>query len=224
MKINNFGSAQVFSWDKDYFVQLVTSGENPIVSDPTLTTALQKIDRTDFVPPQIKNMAYQDQDLDIGYGEKMARPTFIAQMLSLMQPKHGGSYLDIGTGTGFVAMVLGFVAGAQGRVYTIERVQWFWEQARSNASKYEDINNITFLYRDGMEGLPTKAPYDAIRIGFAVQEDPVAIKKQLKINGGRLVYPTTDYYLKVVTRTSAEEYEEEMIPGFVFDSGKEGVA
>lgn len=224
MKINSFGTSKVFSWDKDYFIQLITNGAQPIVKDPLLITAFQKVERIDFIPPQYKHMAYMDQDIDIGYGEKIARPTFIAQMISLMQPKNGGNYLDIGTGTGYPAMILGFVAATSGHVYTIERVQWFWEMARNNSLKYPKINNITFLYRDGMEGLPTKAPFDGIRVGFALSEPPINLQKQLKVNGGRLVYPTTDYFLKVVTRTAVDEFQEEMIPGYVFEKGKEGVA
>ncbi|BCX13948.1 MAG: hypothetical protein KatS3mg085_480 [Candidatus Dojkabacteria bacterium] len=222
MKINRFGSAKLFTWDKDYFLKLITDEKNPLVTDPVLISAFKNIDRADFVPVQLKHLAYYDQDIDVGYGEKMIRAIFIAQMLSLLKPQLGGKYLDIGTGTGYVATLLGYIAGKQGQVYTIERVQWFWEQARSNAKKYPDIQNITFLYRDGLDGLPNKAPFDGIRVGFAI-DDVSQLRKQLK-HGGRLVYPTSDYSLRVLVRKGVYEYEEEVLPGIVIEKGKVGVA
>jgi protein-L-isoaspartate(D-aspartate) O-methyltransferase len=221
MKVNKFGSANVFSWDKDYFLKIITNGKHAVVSDPVLISAFKHIDRADFLPSHLKNLAYYDQDIDIGYGEKAIRPMAIAQMLSSLKPKSGGRYLDIGTGTGYVATLLGFIAGKKGIVYTMERVQWLWEQARNNAKKYSDIKNITFLYRDGFEGLPTKAPFDGIRIGFAI-DDTSKIRVQLKKNG-YLVYPGHDYSLRVVHKLDINEYEEEIIPGIVVDKGKVGV-
>ncbi|MBE0573721.1 methyltransferase domain-containing protein [Candidatus Dojkabacteria bacterium] len=224
MKIQNFGTGAVFKWTKEYLVQVLTDGANPIVTDPLLINALNKIDRKDFLPDTLKNQAYNDVELEIGYSEVLNKPTIIAQMLALLKPKYGGRYLDIGTGTGYSAMILAFVAGDEGHVYTIERVQWLWEQASTYAKKYKDINNIDFLYRDGMDGLPQKAPFDGIHIAFALESVPENLKMQLKVNGGLLVCPTTDMNLRVIQRTAIDQYEEEIVPGFIFNKGKVGLA
>jgi len=219
------GTGMVFQWTKEYMVKVLTTGKNPIVTDPLLINALQKIDRQDFVPELLRKQAYADVELDIGYGEKLTKPTAIAQMLALLKPTYGGKYLDIGTGTGYAAIILGFVAGDQGHVYTIERVQWLWEMARDNSKKYQDVvKNVDYLYRDGIEGLLAKAPFDGIHITFALKEIPQNLLTQLKPNGGRLVVPTEDMNLKVIERKGLEEYEEEIVPGFLFDGYKEGIA
>src|SRR5260221_3763108 len=172
INIHSYGTGAVFQWTREYLLKVLTTGSNPVVTDPTLINALNKIDRRDFLDDTLKPQAYNDVELSISYGEKLNKPTVIAQMLAILKPKYGGKYLDIGTGTGFSAMVMAFVAGAEGHVYTIERVQWLWEKASLYAKAYNDIHNIDFLYRDGMEGLMTYAPYDGIHIAFALEIVP----------------------------------------------------
>src|SRR5690606_22050036 len=90
--------------------------------------------------------------------------------------------------------------------------------------KYPNIRNVEFLYRDGKEGLVQEAPYDGIHVAFAFNEIPESLKTQLKVNGGILVCSTEDYNVRVVERKSIDEYEEDIVSGFVFDKGKEGLA
>lgn len=221
--INSLGSGKMFAWSKEYLVKVVSTGVNPIVTDPIIINALLKIDRKDFIPETLQPKSYMDIELDIGYGEKINKPTIIAQMISLLKPRVGGKYLDLGTGAGYVAVVLGFIAGSTGSVFTMERVQWLWEQARSNSAKYPDVRNVNFLYRDGAQGLVSKAPFDGIHVSFAMEAVPEELKRQLKVDGGRLVCPTTDMNLRVIERKGIEEFEEEIIPGFIFDPVKVGV-
>src|SRR5687768_12755446 len=104
--IKQFGGAKLFTWDRDYLFRVLTSGKKPPISDPKLAMAFRQIDRKDFVPERQHDSAYQDVDLDIGYGEKLTRPTVLAQMASLLNLRPGGNYLDIGTGTGFFACIM----------------------------------------------------------------------------------------------------------------------
>ncbi len=219
-----FGGAKVFTWNKDYLFQVLTSGKKPPISSPKVALAFRKLDRKDFVPLEFRDSAYMDVDLDIGYGEKFTRPTVLGQMASLMNIRYGGNYLDIGTGTGFFACVIAFIAGQEGNVYSLERIQWLWEYARGVYGRYKEIcPNVTFLYRDGMEGLPQKAPFDGIHVSFAMEDVPVNLRNQLSING-KMIMPTTDGNLRLVTRLDSDNFEEEIIPGFVFSQGKVGVA
>lgn len=225
MKIINpsqLGVGHVFSWSKEYLLEYLISGKNPALQDPKLIAAFRKIDRKDFVPYEKKDSAYIDQELEIGYGEKITRPSVLAQMAELMQLKTGGKYLDIGSGTGYFGMILACAIGDEGKVISLERLQWLWEMARTNSTKYSDIRNISFLYRDGLSGFKEHAPFDGIHVAFALETVPDTLKSQLKSNGGILIMPSTNYDIRVLER-NGDEFTEEIIPGFVFDIGKEGV-
>jgi protein-L-isoaspartate(D-aspartate) O-methyltransferase len=212
------------NWSREHLLSVLTTGKTPILTDPLIINAFSKIDRKDFVPEQQKHLAYNDVNVDVGFNETLSSPTTIGKVLSILKPRYGGKYLDIGTGTGYIATLLGFIAGQEGHVYTLERVQWLWEIARANAQKYPNLKNIDYLYRDGQDGLIQKAPYDGIHFSFSVNQVSENILKQLKINGGILVCPTNDYHLRVIERKTIDEFEEELIPGFLFEQGKEGIA
>lgn len=219
------GKATMYNWTKDYLFQVLTEGKNAPISDPKVALAFRTIDRADFVPPKEQTKAYQDLDVDIGYGETLTRPTILAQMAELMKIVPGeGKYLDIGSGTGFFGLVMGYLAGPEAEVLSLERVQWLWEASRENDKKYENIKNVKFLYRDGAEGLPQEAPFKGIHASIAYDEIPHALKMQLYIGGGRLVAPTNDYNVRVIIRHGMDEFEEEIVPGFVFKKGQEGLA
>lgn len=217
--------SSIFKWTKEYLVELLSTGKNPMITDPLLINAFTQVDRKDFVPQNLKDKAYNDLELDIGFGEKLSRPTVIAQMITLLKPKLGGKYLDLGSGMGYSAAIIAFVAGENGKVFSIERVQWIWENARENIKKYPKlISNIQFIYKDGIDGLVNQAPFDGIHISFALESVPESLLMQLKSDGGRLIYPTSDNNLKVIQRNGIEDYEEEIIQGFTFNTYKEGMA
>lgn len=225
MNTKIYGTSAIFKWNKEYLIKVLTSGNSPIVTDPIIINAFNKINREDFVADKFKPQAYSDIEIDIGYSEKLNRPTVIAQMISLLKPHYGGKYLDIGTGTGYSAAILGFIAGDEGHVYSIERVQWLWEEARQNLNKYKaEIPQIDLLFRDGIAGLPNQAPFDGIHIAFALKEIPNELKLQLKVGSGKLVCPTLDKNLKVLERNSIDQWTEEIIQGIIFDPGKIGIA
>lgn len=221
--IRHLGSGNVFSWSKDYLYSYLTSGKQAVLRTPNIMAAFHEIDRKDFIPHEYKDKAYEDAEIDIGHGEVITRPSVLANQMELLSPKAGGTYLDIGTGTGYFAMLLGFIAGPKGKVISVERVQWLWEMARSNSSSYKDVNNITFLYRDGSDGLLQHSPYNGIHVSFSMKNISESLKSQLNPEGGILVVPTSNKDLRVIER-NGDEYTEEIIPGFIFQEGKSGVA
>jgi protein-L-isoaspartate(D-aspartate) O-methyltransferase len=225
MQIKTNFATGVFTWTKEYLIQVLTTGKNPIVVSPLLIDAINKVDRKDFVPEMLKHMAYNDVELHIGHGESLSKPTIIMSMLQALKPDVGQKILDIGTGTGYVATILGYIVGEKGSVFSIDRIQWLWEQARVNHSKYKPLSpNVLFMYRDGLDGLPQQSPYDRILVSFAIDQIPDALKRQLKVNNGMLVVPTKDYNLRVIERHSIDEFTEEIIPGIYIDQGKSGLA
>lgn len=213
----------IFKWTREYLLQVLTEGHNAILQTPQIIAAFSKIDRKNFIPEMLRSRSYEDIDLDIGFGENATRPTVIAHMLEVLKPKLGGTYLDVGTGTGYFALLLGYVVGQTGMVYTLERVQWLWEMARTAASFYPDIKNVKFLYKDGMQGLIEKAPYDGIHVSFTNEEMIQTLKMQLKMDGARLVIPTNNNDLRIIERHGEHEFMEEIVPGFVFKEGSVGI-
>lgn len=220
--INKIGGANLFKWDREYLFKFLTTGKNPVAKSNRLQAALRHIDRADFLPERLKSYAYEDKDVEVAYGEVLTRPSTICQMIEMLQPVVGGNYLDVGSGTGYFAALLAFTIGSSGKVYALERVQWLWEIATQALTRYKDINNISFLYRDGANGLPNQGPFDGIHVSFILEDVEDTLKQQLK-NGGKLVMPTNNHDLRVIERLDSDNFTEEIIPGFVFMEGKSGV-
>lgn len=220
--VDSFGGPGVFTWTHKYLYQVLTTGPDPVAKNSLLKKALQKIQREDFVPDRIKDKAFQDVDLEIESGEIMNKPTLIVEMLELLDIKESGKYLDIGTGSGWLAALLGYATGAQGVVYSMERLESVARGAVRNISKYAELKNVLIIFRDGINGLPEYAPYDGIHVSVAMAEIPVMIKSQLAI-GGRLVIPTIQNDVRLIVRVNQNEYRESVHPGYYFDPIKEGV-
>lgn len=218
--VNKLPSAKLFRWSRDYLFQVMAK---IVIDDSILLSAFKEIDRADFVPEKLRDSAYSDQEIEIAYGERLNSPIVVADMLNQIKPVPGGTYLDIGTGTGYVAAVLAYCATETGKVYSMERLQWLWESARSNVKKYK-FSNIEILYRDGKEGLPLKAPYDGIHVSFIINQDTVdKLKVQLKNSKGKLVFPDVNNNITVIERIG-DNYTQEIVRGHVFKEGKTGIS
>lgn len=226
LNLQVYGSAQPFTLTHQDLVHMVSRGPKPIITDQILLNAFRQIDRADFLPEDVRDLAYLDRLLKVGYGEVSTNPTTVAKLLQAFRPKFGEKYLHLGTGTGYLTSLLGFVAGDEGKVYSMERIQWLWERAREFSAPYRDKMNVEMLYRDARAGLPDKAPYDGIIVSFIYDEAPMHLVDQLAI-GGRLLYPTNEHTVKIVERVDEDEFHEEQIPDFssyVFGGVKEGVS
>jgi protein-L-isoaspartate(D-aspartate) O-methyltransferase len=222
LNLDKFGSYNTFSWTHDYLIQVLTTGKNPIVKKQNLITAFRTVKREDFVPESVKPQAYEDKDLNIGYGCVLNKPTVIAEMLSLMEPVWGGNYLDIGTGSGYIAALLGVAAGENGKVSSVERVQFLVDIAKLNIAKYPDIKNVNLYLKDGSLGLRESAPFDGIHTSVAFEKVPDFIANQLKI-GGKLICPTVEDDVRVVERVGENEFKETVVKGYFFTDVQQGI-
>ncbi len=220
--IDAYGGAGVFKWTHEHLLRVLTTGEKPIVTNKLLIKALQFVDRIDFVPEELREQAYTDHELEIGYGEKLNQPTVVARMLELLDIDLDGNYLDIGTGSGWVACLLAAATGERGHVYSLERIQFLIDIARMNVRKYPELTNIEIVFRDGSKGLEDFAPFDGIHISAAFAEVPEVIKQQLRI-GGKAVVPTHNDEIVVVERIAKNEFKETIHPGFFFGKVLDGV-
>jgi protein-L-isoaspartate(D-aspartate) O-methyltransferase len=154
------------------------------VLDPAVLELLATVRREDFVPSAYRALAFVDTQVPLGGGRFMLEPRVEARLLQELQVQHHEKVLEIGTGTGFMAALLGHRAQ---RVFTLECDA---ELARSAADKlrHAGLTNVTVRQvsaAEGARGLAAEAPFDAILLSGSVQEVPRALLEQLKI-GGRL--------------------------------------
>jgi protein-L-isoaspartate(D-aspartate) O-methyltransferase len=220
--IDSFGGSGVFSWTHKYLNQVLTTGQYPVVKNPLLKKSLLKIQREDFVPAVAKDKAFQDIDVLIEDGTILNKPTLICEMLELLDIKESGKYLDIGTGSGWLASLIAEAVGPKGVVYTMERIESIARKAVQNIRKYPELVNLFVIFRDGSNGLPEYAPYDGIHMSVAMSQIPVVIKSQLAI-GGRMVIPTLQNDIRLIVRVSQNEFRESVHQGYYFDPIKEGI-
>ncbi|HKZ33836.1 MAG TPA: protein-L-isoaspartate O-methyltransferase [Candidatus Nanoarchaeia archaeon] len=181
-----------------------------------IVDAFSKVKREDFIPGNVRAMAYEDTALPIGRGQTISQPYTIAVMLSLMGLKKGQKVLEIGSGCGYVLSLLSEIVGEKGKVYGIEVIKELAEKSRKNLGGYD---NVKIYNRNGSEGLSEKAPFDGIIISAAIRDIPEKIMAQLK-NKGIIVAPKGSRFeqeLIAIRRKSESEFEiKKRIPGFIF--------
>jgi protein-L-isoaspartate(D-aspartate) O-methyltransferase len=186
--------------------QLVARG----IDDKRVLAAMRKVPRHEFVPPEIRGLAYDDRPLPIGHEVTISQPYIVALMSELASVQKGERVLDVGTGSGYQAAVL---AEMGAKVWGIEIIE---PHAVAAAERLERLGyeNVTVKHGDGWKGWPEHAPFDAIVLAAAPREVPPALEQQLAI-GGRLVLPVGGRWnqeLKVITRTRTGFTERTVIP------------
>lgn len=154
------------------------------VTDARVLSAMERTPRTHFAPAQFSAFALEDKALPLGDGEQMSKPSTVARMLAALDMKGGDTVLDVGSGSGYQAAVIGAVAR---RVISLERRQAIAAAARGKIGELRTMH-VYIHYADGHEGWKDDAPYDRIVINAAVAEPPPALAAQL-IAGGVLVAP-----------------------------------
>jgi protein-L-isoaspartate(D-aspartate) O-methyltransferase len=151
------------------------------VLDQSVLSLLAVVKREDFVPPEHKAMAFVDTEVPLANGQSMLAPKVEARFLQeLMVHKHE-RVLEVGTGSGYMAALLGLRAQ---QVVTLELDAELAGMARTNLER-AGIMNVNVRQADGSRGLPEEGPFDIIMLSGSVPEVPPALLAQLKV-GGRL--------------------------------------
>jgi protein-L-isoaspartate(D-aspartate) O-methyltransferase len=154
------------------------------VSDPRVLAAMASVRRELFVPMEQRPFSYEDRPLPIGHGQTISQPYIVALMTELLAPGKKDRVLEVGTGSGYQAAILGRLAGS---VYSLEIVP---ELAREAALvlRTKGFRNVRVREGDGYKGWAAFAPYDKILLTAAPPEIPEELLAQLR-PGGRLVAP-----------------------------------
>ena len=155
---------------------------------PTLSRdvlkAMETVDREDFVPESMEAYAYENVPLSIGHGQTISQPFIVALMTDLLEPEPGDRLLEIGTGSGYQAAILGRLVD---EVYTVEIIPELAEDAAARLTEL-GYDNVHVKTGDGWHGWPEAGPYDGIIVTAVDEEVPPRLVEQLA-PGGRLVLP-----------------------------------
>jgi protein-L-isoaspartate(D-aspartate) O-methyltransferase len=152
--------------------------------DPHLLTAFETVPRHLFVPKESRYAAYDDGPLPIGFGQTISQPYIVALMTNLLKLNGDERLLEVGTGSGYQAAILGMMAE---EVHTIEFIPELTTRAE-NTLKQLGMDNDHVHFGDGSLGWLECAPYNGILVAAAAPKTPKALLEQLK-DGGKLVIP-----------------------------------
>jgi protein-L-isoaspartate(D-aspartate) O-methyltransferase len=155
------------------------------IHDRRVLNAMLIIPREDFAGPENRRNAYADAPLPIGHGQTITQPYMTALMAQCLALKGTEKVLDVGTGSGYHAAVLGRLAR---HVISIERIPELAELARANLKRTGFGANVSVVCGDGSVGYLPESPYDAISVAAASPGVPPALVAQLK-EPGTLVIP-----------------------------------
>ncbi len=198
------------------------------VSDPGVLAAMRAVPRHRFVEPGLSGRAYEDVALPIGHAQTISRPFTVARMIELLasgltlDERARARVLEVGTGCGYQAAVLAKVFG---EVISIERIRGLHEQARANLRTLR-LSNLRLVYGDGVDGVPSEAPYDVLIAAAAGDHLPNAWLEQMAL-GGRLLAPVATEVgqsLHLVRRDTKGRWSLQVLDAVRFVPLRDGLA
>ena len=169
--------------------------------DERVLSAMGRVPRHAFVPSPLAAHAYHDAALPIGFDKTISQPFIVAVMTDLLEPRQDDIVLEVGTGLGYQAAVLGQLVR---RVWSVEIIEELAVEAAACLRRL-GYDNIDIHIGDGSLGWAEHAPYDKIIVSAAAKLVPPALLEQLK-PGGRMVLPIAlaeDQKLTVVEKDVA---------------------
>ena len=153
----------------------------PVFGEKVMRT-MSEVPRHDFVPVELREVAYLNTPLPIGFGKTISQPFIVALMTDLLDLDEDDVVLEVGTGLGYQAAIL---ARLVKRVYSVELIEELAAQARTRLGRQR---NITLRRANGYNGWPAHAPYDKVIVTAAPDLIPPSLIHQLK-PGGRMMIP-----------------------------------
>jgi protein-L-isoaspartate(D-aspartate) O-methyltransferase len=183
--------------------QIISRG----VKDPLVIQAMRDVPRHKFVIEPEQEYSYEDRPLPIGYGQTISQPYIVAYMTEALKLQTTDKVLEIGTGSGYQAAVLGKIVS---QVYTIEIVEPLAKRAEEILNQL-GYQNVHVQAGDGYQGWPTESPFDAIILTAAPDHIPQPLLDQLAI-GGRLILPVGKFLQELVlVKRTTEGYQQQVL-------------
>ena len=183
------------------------------IESERVLSAMDKVPRHFFLDKTFESKAYIDKAFPIGNDQTISQPFTVAFQTQLLEVKKREKILEIGTGSGYQAAILGALGA---RVFTIERQEPLYKKAKKLLHQL-GLGNIRCYFKDGNKGLAEFAPFDKIIVTAGAETIPEALKTQLKI-GGILVVPvgSPTQQMHKITRISETEFSDEVLNDFKF--------
>jgi protein-L-isoaspartate(D-aspartate) O-methyltransferase len=178
------------------------------VTDGRVLTAMEKVDRGNFIKGLFADRTYEDMPLPIACGQTISQPSVVGLMTQALHIQPRDTVLEVGTGSGYQAAILSHLAR---RIYTVDRHRRLVREA-SDVFRSLGLSNITAFAADGSFGLPDQGPFDRILVTAAAEDPPGPLLAQMKI-GGIMVVPVgqsdaVQTLIKVTRLEKGYDYEE----------------
>ncbi len=170
------------------------------IVDPNVLAAMRKVPRHLFVSEALRDQAYGDHPLPIGEQQTISQPFIVAEMTQALALTENDRVLEIGTGSGYQAAILGEIAY---RVYTIERINSLYLRARRLFDQLR-YHNILTRYSDGTTGWRDEGPFDAIIVTAGSPKVPETLVEQLAMDG-RMVLPVGGEHAQELVRITRDK-------------------
>ena len=184
------------------------------INNELVLDAIYAIPRHFFLDKAFEEMAYEDKAMPILEGQTISQPFTVAYQSQLLEINKRDTVLEIGTGSGYQAAVLGAMGA---RVYTVERHEALYKKA-DKMMEALGLLNVRCYFRDGNKGLGEFAPFDRIIVTCGANDIPEILLEQLAV-GGIMVIPVGDDNLQRMTRVyklSPQQYKVEKFDEFRF--------
>lgn len=174
-----------------------------MLRSPRAIQAMLQVDRGDFCPHE----PYHDMPVPLGYNATISAPHMHAFALeaAASRLRSGARVLDVGSGSGYLAVCFAELVKPAGRVVGIDHIDALVEQSIRNTRRAHgallDSGALQFVAADGRHGYPPHAPYDLIHVGAASERIPEPLLAQLA-PGGLLIIPVGEHSqaMRLVTR------------------------
>ena len=190
--------------------QLIMTLRGQGIGNATVLSALESVPRELFVPPALRQHAYENASLPIALDQTISQPFVVARMTEALRLTGRERVLEIGCGSGYQAAVLTYLCR---RVYSMERLKPLLVDAENRLRDLR-ISNISLRHGDGAKGWPEAAPFDRIILTCGSAKIPDILLQQLKIDGIMVAPEGTDsaQQLVVVTRRESGFEREVLMP------------
>jgi protein-L-isoaspartate(D-aspartate) O-methyltransferase len=160
-------------------IRLIMELRSTGVTDTRVLSAIERIPREEFTPPNFRDQAYENIALPIGHGQTLSQPAVVGLMTQALDVGPRMKVLEIGTGSGYQAAILSLLCR---RLYTIERHKPLLGLAEARFKALR-LHNITTRFGDGWLGWPEQAPFERIILTAAPKTVPQALLDQLAPDG-----------------------------------------
>lgn len=183
------------------------------IKDSMVLNAMQTVPREVFVPEDLKEQAYNDNPLPIGFDQTISQPYIVAFMTESLELQPEYKVLEIGTGSGYQAAILSRICC---EVYTVEIIKELAGRAGEIFEK-QLYDNIHIKVGDGHQGWPEQSPFDSIIVTAAGVDIPTPLISQLKV-GGKMILPLKrnnyEQTLVLVTKIDVDDniIQKELLP------------